>query len=73
MALPTVDELVALLDQKTQTDLGAAEARLFKEHGLEALVPGFVLAARPPTPARSGARVPFCPIRWQISQVPLVR
>ncbi len=44
MALPTVDELVAALDQKRQTDLGAAESRLFKEHGLEALVPGFVAA-----------------------------
>ena len=37
-----------------------------------ALIPGLALAARAPTPARSGARVPFWPIRWQISQVPLV-
>ena len=37
-----------------------------------ALMPGFVLPARAPMPARSGARVPFWPIRWQISQVPLV-
>jgi hypothetical protein len=44
VALPTVDELVAALDQKRQTDLGAAESRLFKEHGLETLVPGFVAA-----------------------------
>ena len=35
-------------------------------------MPGLVLAARAPTPARSGARVPFWPIRWQISHVPLV-
>jgi hypothetical protein len=44
VALPTVDELVAALDQKRQTDLGAAESRLFKDHRLEALVPGFVAA-----------------------------
>jgi hypothetical protein len=44
VALPTVDELVAALDQKRQTDLGAAEGLLFKEHGLEALVPGFIAA-----------------------------
>ncbi len=36
------------------------------------LMPGFVLAARAPMPARSGARVPFWPMRWQISHVPLV-
>jgi len=35
-------------------------------------MPGFRVAAREPTPARSGARVPAWPIRWQISQVPLV-
>ena len=35
-----------------------------------ALIPGFRLAALAPTPARSGARVPFWPTRWQISQVP---
>jgi hypothetical protein len=44
LVLPTVDELVAALDQNRQTDLGAAESRLFREHGLEALVPGFVAA-----------------------------
>jgi hypothetical protein len=44
MALPTVDELVVALDQKRQTDLGRAEDRLFKKHGLEALVPGFIAA-----------------------------
>jgi HEAT repeat protein len=44
MALPTVEELVAALDQKRQSDLGEAEGRLFKEHGLEALVPGFIAA-----------------------------
>lgn len=44
MALPTVDELVAALDQRRQTDLGMAESRLFKEHGREALVPGFIAA-----------------------------
>ena len=37
-----------------------------------ALMPGLVLPARAPIPARSGARVPFWPIRWQISQLPLV-
>ena len=42
--MPTVDELVTALDQKRQTDLGTAESRLFKKHGLEALVPGFVAA-----------------------------
>jgi hypothetical protein len=36
------------------------------------LMPGFILAAAQPTPARSGARVPFWPMRWQISHVPLV-
>src|SRR3972149_4397269 len=33
--------------------------------------PGRRFAAMAPTPARSGARVPFWPILWQISQVPL--
>lgn len=44
MALPTVDELLAALDQKNQTALRAAEHRLFEEHGLEALVPVLVAA-----------------------------
>jgi hypothetical protein len=44
VALPRIDELVAALDQKRQIDLSAAESRLFKEHGLEALAPGFVVA-----------------------------
>lgn len=44
VSLPTVDELVAALDQKRQSDLGRAEGQLFKKYGLEALVPGFVAA-----------------------------
>jgi hypothetical protein len=43
-SLPTVDELVAALDQQRQSDLGRAEGQLFKKYGLEALVPGFVAA-----------------------------
>ena len=35
------------------------------------VAPGFARAARAPMPARSGARVPFWPMRWQTSQVPL--
>src|SRR2546429_1756502 len=31
-------------------------------------ISGLRLAARAPTPARSGARVPFSPILWQTSQ-----
>lgn len=42
MALPTADEIVAALDRKT--DLGPAVSDLSWEHGLEALVPGFVAA-----------------------------
>jgi len=33
---------------------------------------GLVLPALPRRSPRSGARVPFWPIRWQISQLPLV-
>jgi hypothetical protein len=43
-ALPTVDELVTALDHKRQADIDAAERRLFKTHGREALIPGLVAA-----------------------------
>ncbi|MBI1371137.1 MAG: hypothetical protein GC159_00005 [Phycisphaera sp.] len=44
MPLPALDELIAAFDQQRQTDLGVAESALFKEHGLEALVPGMIEA-----------------------------
>lgn len=43
-ALPTVEELVAALDHKRNADVDAAESRLIKAHGREALIPGFVAA-----------------------------
>jgi hypothetical protein len=44
MPLPTIDELVAALDQSSRTDLDRATSRWFNEHGFEVMVPGFIAA-----------------------------
>jgi hypothetical protein len=44
MALPTIDELVAGLDQKRQSDVDQAQNRLFNPYGIEKLVTRLVAA-----------------------------
>src|SRR5262249_16816696 len=44
MALPTIDELAAGLDQKRDSDVGKAQNRLFNPYGVEKLIPRLVAA-----------------------------
>src|SRR5690242_13031370 len=44
MTLPTVDELVAGLDQKRQSDVGDAQNRLFLPYGIDKLVTRLIAA-----------------------------
>jgi HEAT repeat protein len=45
MTIPTADALIALLDKKGQGERAVAEAPLFQQYGLPALVPSLVAAA----------------------------
>jgi len=54
MSLPTIDELVALYSQTKGSNVGQAEHRLFRQHGLEPLIP--LLASAYPLIRRSSGR-----------------